>query len=86
LNIAILHIQSAPCVQNGFINSISAVTVMAVEDSVQYEDLPMDFADACLVVITEEEKDSLLVTLDKKDFSVFRRHGRDVIPILSPNF
>jgi predicted nucleic acid-binding protein len=52
----------------------------------KYEDLPMDFADACLVVMTEEEKDSLLVTLDKKDFSVFRRHGRDLIPILSPNF
>jgi predicted nucleic acid-binding protein len=51
----------------------------------KYEDLPMDFADACLVVMTEEEKDSLLVTLDKKDFSVFRRHGRDIIPILSPN-
>ncbi len=52
----------------------------------KYEDLPMDFADACLVVMVEEEKDSLLVTLDKKDFCVFRRHGRDVIPILSPDF
>jgi uncharacterized protein len=49
----------------------------------KYKDLPMDFADACLVTMCEEEKDSLIITLDK-DFSVYRRYGRQAIPILMP--
>jgi predicted nucleic acid-binding protein len=50
----------------------------------KYEDLPMDFADACLVTMSEEEKDSLVVTLDRADFSIYRRYGRQGIPILAP--
>ena len=50
----------------------------------KYRDLPMDFADACLVTMSEEKKDSVVVTLDKKDFSVYRRHGRQAVPVLSP--
>jgi hypothetical protein len=50
----------------------------------KYRDLPMDFADACLVTMSEEEKESLVVTLDKKDFSVYRRYGRHAIPVLAP--
>lgn len=50
----------------------------------KYRDLPMDLADACLVIMSEEEKDSLVVTLDQKDFSVYRRYGRQAIPVLSP--
>jgi hypothetical protein len=50
----------------------------------KYRDLPMDFADACLVTMSEEEKDSLVVTLDKKDFSVYRRYGRQAVPVLTP--
>ncbi len=50
----------------------------------KYKDRPMDFADACLVCMSEEEKDSLVVTLDKSDFSVYRRFGRQAIPTLAP--
>ena len=50
----------------------------------KYRELPMDFADACLVTMSEEEKDSLVVTLDKKDFLVYRRYGRQAIPVLTP--
>jgi len=50
----------------------------------KYRDLPMDFADACLVTMSEEHKDSLVVTLDQKDFSVYRRYGRQAIPVLTP--
>ena len=50
----------------------------------KYRDLPMDFADACLVTMSEENKDSLVVTLDQKDFSVYRRYGRQAIPVLTP--
>src|SRR5512147_1346580 len=40
----------------------------------KYGDQPMDFADACLVVMTEQVADSVVVTLDAKDFGVYRRH------------
>lgn len=50
----------------------------------KYEDLPMDFADACLVTMSEEEKDSLVVTLDRRDFAVYRRYGRQAVPVLAP--
>ena len=50
----------------------------------KYRDLPMDFADACLVTMSEEEKDSLVVTLDQKDFLVYRRYGRQAVPVLTP--
>jgi predicted nucleic acid-binding protein len=50
----------------------------------KYADRPMDFADACLVVMSEQKPDSIVVTLDARDFSVYRRHGRSVIPYISP--
>jgi uncharacterized protein len=49
----------------------------------KYSDRPMDFADACLVVMTEELQDPMLFTLDA-DFRFYRRHGRDAIPFASP--
>jgi predicted nucleic acid-binding protein len=50
----------------------------------KYASRPMDFADACLVVMTEQVQNCVVVTLDAKDFSVYRRHEREVIPFLSP--
>ena len=50
----------------------------------KYADTPMDLADACLVIMTEKEKNSLVVTLDHNDFSTYRRNGRDVVPFISP--
>ena len=50
----------------------------------KYRDLPMDFADACLVTMSEEEKDSLVVTLDQKDFLVYRQYRRQAVPVLTP--
>jgi predicted nucleic acid-binding protein len=49
----------------------------------KYADRPMDFADACLVVMTEEFSDPMLFTLDD-DFRFYRRHGRNAIPFVSP--
>jgi uncharacterized protein len=49
----------------------------------KYSDRPMDFADACLVVMTEELQDPMLFTLDA-DFRFYRRCGRDAIPFASP--
>ncbi|MBI3047203.1 MAG: PIN domain-containing protein [Acidobacteria bacterium] len=42
----------------------------------KYADLPMDFADATLVVLAEELETSLVFTTDRTDFSVYRIKGR----------
>ena len=38
----------------------------------QYEDLPMDFADATLVALAEAERTHTVFTLDRPDFSVYK--------------
>ncbi|KAF0176408.1 MAG: PilT protein domain-containing protein [Limisphaerales bacterium] len=50
----------------------------------RYADIPMPFADACVVCMTEELPTSRVFTLDS-DFHVYRRHGRQPIPVLMPN-
>lgn len=49
----------------------------------RYENVPMSFADACLVRMTEQYGDSIILTLDS-DFHIYRKHGRQVIPCLIP--
>ena len=50
----------------------------------KYTDRSMDFADACLVYMSEQTKDCKVVTIDRADFAVYRRHGREAIPLLLP--
>ena len=38
----------------------------------KYSDLPMDFADASLVVLAEHLQDGRILTVDQRDFSVYR--------------
>ena len=75
-----------------FLNS-GAVTVLPITDDdlpaleelmLRYHDRPMDFADACIVAMSEQVTDCLVLTLDHDDFSTYRRHEREVIPFLSP--
>ena len=49
----------------------------------RYADVPISFADACLVRMTEALSEPLLLTTDA-DFRTYRRHGRQVIPCLLP--
>jgi predicted nucleic acid-binding protein len=49
----------------------------------KYSDVPMAFADACLVRMTEILPDPVLLTTDS-DFRIYRRHGRQVVPCVSP--
>jgi uncharacterized protein len=51
----------------------------------KYADRPMDFADACLLYMSEQTKDCRIVTIDRADFTVYRRHGREAIPLVLPN-
>jgi predicted nucleic acid-binding protein len=45
----------------------------------KYADRPMDLADACLIVMCEQRRNPVVLTLDWGDFAVYRRHGREVI-------
>jgi len=49
----------------------------------QYDNLPVSLADACLVRMSELHHDSVVFTLDR-DFLVYRRNGRQKIPLLAP--
>jgi uncharacterized protein len=49
----------------------------------KYADVPMSFADACLVRMTELLSDPLLLTTDA-DFRIYRRHSRKTVPSVMP--
>lgn len=49
----------------------------------RYDNVPASLADACLVRMSELYEPYRVLTLDS-DFLVYRRHGRKVIPVLSP--
>jgi len=50
----------------------------------KYRDQDMDLADACIVRLAELMRDSRVVTVDRADFSVYRRNGRELIPLIVP--
>lgn len=49
----------------------------------RYENVPISFADACLVRMTETANDPILLTTDA-DFRIYRRHGRQAVPCRLP--
>jgi predicted nucleic acid-binding protein len=49
----------------------------------RHSDVPMSLADACLVRLSELHSDCRVLTLDSH-FTSYRRHGRRVIPLLTP--
>jgi predicted nucleic acid-binding protein len=49
----------------------------------KYSDVPMGLADACLVRMTETLANPIVLTTDE-DFRVYRRHGRQVVPCVTP--
>ena len=49
----------------------------------KYADVPMSLADACLVRMTETLADPVILTTDT-DFHIYRRHGRQVVPCVTP--
>ena len=50
----------------------------------KYADRGMDLADACVVRMTEMIRDCRVVTLDRTDLAVYRRNGRELIPVITP--
>ncbi len=49
----------------------------------KYKDLPMSLADACLVRLAELHPKASVFTLDTH-FRVYRKHGRQQIPVVMP--
>jgi predicted nucleic acid-binding protein len=49
----------------------------------RYANVPMSLADACLVRMSEFWADARVFTLDE-DFHLYRRHGRQAIPLIEP--
>ncbi len=50
----------------------------------RYSSVPMSLADACLVKMSELDPKSIVLTLDS-DFRVYRRNGRQVVPLAIPD-
>ena len=50
----------------------------------KYRDRQMELADACIVRMTELEDRCKVWTVDKEDFQIYRRHGRQAVPCEFP--
>jgi len=50
----------------------------------KYRDRQMDLADACLVRMAEQSPQCKIWTVDRVDFGIYRRHGRQPIPCEFP--
>jgi hypothetical protein len=50
----------------------------------RYQGRKPDLADLCLVRMSEVFPTHPVVTVDKKDFRVYRRNKREVIPLVCP--
>jgi len=49
----------------------------------KYDSIPMDFADACLVRMSELIENSVVFTVDG-DFLIYRKNGKKEIPLIYP--
>ena len=50
----------------------------------RYADRQPDFADLCLIRMSELNPDHSLITTDREDFRVYRRNKRETIPLICP--
>ena len=78
-NLAALHRAGILRVEFSFESESPAVWKLLLK----YRSVPMDFADACLVRMTELYSAAKVWTVDG-DFKIYRRHGRQAIPLLFP--
>ena len=49
----------------------------------RYQSVPMSLADACLVRMSEQVPDGLVLTLDS-DFTIYRRNTNQAVPTIMP--
>lgn len=68
-------------VRSTFVTAEGLEAVLGLLD--KYASVPMSFADARLVRMTELDADPVLLTTDT-DFRIYRRHSRLVVPAILP--
>jgi predicted nucleic acid-binding protein len=57
--------------------SLSDKHVLRIEELIKkYRNLPMDLADASLVIVAEEYNENRILTTDVKDFSIYKWKGK----------
>jgi uncharacterized protein len=74
-------------VRTGFLKlafDLSGSYEQVAELALRYQDRSPDLADLCLIRMSEIHADMPVITIDEKDFRVYRRNGREVIPIVCP--
>jgi predicted nucleic acid-binding protein len=54
------------------------------ELALRYADQRPDLADLCLVRMSELHRGHPIITIDRKDFAVYRRHRHRTIPFICP--
>lgn len=52
--------------------------------AIRYADRKADFADLCLIRMSELFPRHVVITVDEEDFRVYRRNKREAIPLLCP--
>ena len=78
----VLHLVRDALVRVAFdaTSQLSELTVLAE----RYADRRPDLADLCLIRMSELNPEHDVITVDRVDFSVYRRNGREAIPVLLP--
>ena len=74
-------------VLSGLIKPVFDVLVNAIEMhalAMRYADREPDLADLCLVRMSELHPKHPIITIDRKDFSIYRRHRSQPIPLICP--
>ena len=61
-------------------SQLTALSALAV----RYSDRKPDLVDLCLVRMSELYPKHVVITIDERDFRVYRRNKREAIPILCP--
>ena len=75
------RLQQEGIIQVDFNFDAQAKVVWSLMD--KYQDVPMDFADACIVRMAELTPKATVWTLDS-DFTIYRMNRRKQLPLLSP--
>lgn len=64
--------------------SLTANRTHLAELAARFSDQQPDLCDLCVVRLSELFPDHTVLTTDRKDFAVYRRNKRDVIPVILP--
>lgn len=79
---AVLRMMENALVQIAF--NVTDNLFQLIELAEQYRDRHPDFADLCLIRMSELFPEHAVITTDESDFRVYRRNKRSTIPILVP--